>query len=243
MTQHPELSWSPDVDQNGPGPHLVLTIEGPDGSGKSTLAQAWFHWCLNQGRAAGLWREPGGSETGELLRSALRAYGQASGPGHDEVRALIFQASRAAAFRDQNDWLATKERGMVIRDRSWPSTIVYQGAIATELGNMGLKELPQLHAAGHQVRIYQSLNLDAGSLMARADDLDFSAGRQIAQRYTEAARRQGWWQEDSLERPVSPQLEVWAMNRAQAIGLRDPHKLAQRLQGLEDTWQAWSTQS
>jgi dTMP kinase len=102
-----------------------ITLEGPEGCGKTTMAAR----LVERLRARGKWvvtaREPGGTATGEAIRSILQhdAAGEPIGP---EAETLLFEASRAQLCR-RVILPALRSGAWVISDRFADSTMAYQG--------------------------------------------------------------------------------------------------------------------
>lgn len=100
-----------------------VAIEGVDGAGKSTVAREVAERLRSLGEAVRLVREPGGTPMGEQIRSLLL---------HDEdmvpwTEAMLFAAQRVqlaaeviAPALDEGEW--------VVSDRSYYSSLAYQGA-------------------------------------------------------------------------------------------------------------------
>lgn len=107
--------------QNG----LFVTFEGIDGSGKSTCLNRLAATMKADGRRFLLLREPGGTPFGEAMRAAL-VNGALPACGMAEL--LAFNASRAelvsSVIRP-----ALASGTVVLCDRFYDSTIVYQGGV------------------------------------------------------------------------------------------------------------------
>jgi len=117
-------------------------LEGGDGVGKSTQRALLGRWLEERGYEVVLTREPGGTELGDLLRSAL-LHG-----GHVDARteALLFATDRA--HHVHTVVRPALERGaMVVSDRYLDSSAAYQGA-ARELGMDEVRDL-SLWATNH----------------------------------------------------------------------------------------------
>lgn len=103
---------------------MFITFEGIDGSGKSTQARLLIERLEREGRQVYLFREPGGTELSEQVRTMLLD------PSLD-IRPLpellLFSAARAqlveSAIRP-----ALSDGAVVICDRFYDSTTAYQGA-------------------------------------------------------------------------------------------------------------------
>lgn len=119
-----------------------IVLEGGDGVGKSTQRALLGRWLEERGYEVVLTREPGGTELGDLLRSAL-LHG-----GHVDARteALLFATDRA--HHVHTVVRPALERGaMVVSDRYLDSSAAYQGA-ARELGMDEVRDL-SLWATNH----------------------------------------------------------------------------------------------
>jgi len=119
-----------------------IVLEGGDGVGKSTQRALLGQWLEERGYEVVLTREPGGTELGDLVRSAL-LHG-----GHVDARteALLFATDRA--HHVHTVVRPALERGaMVVSDRYLDSSAAYQGA-ARELGMDEVRDL-SLWATNH----------------------------------------------------------------------------------------------
>jgi dTMP kinase len=102
-----------------------ITFEGPEGGGKTTQAKRLLARLALEGHEAIYTREPGGTQTGEVIREILQ-HDMAGEPLCDETEVLLFSASRAQLVRKVI--IPTLESGThVICDRFADSTTVYQG--------------------------------------------------------------------------------------------------------------------
>jgi len=103
-----------------------ITFEGGEGCGKSTQIKRAVDSLQTSGRSALVLREPGGTNVGEQIRHVLQ-YSKQSAGMMSEAELLLFCASRAQLVREiiQPALVAGK---IVIADRFFDSTTVYQGA-------------------------------------------------------------------------------------------------------------------
>jgi len=103
-----------------------ITFEGGEGCGKSTQIKYVVDSLQTRGRSALVLREPGGTNVGEQIRHVLQ-YSKQSAGMMSEAELLLFCASRAQLVREiiQPALAAGK---IVIADRFFDSTTVYQGA-------------------------------------------------------------------------------------------------------------------
>lgn len=105
-----------------------LALEGPDGCGKSSQSRALCDWLHEQGRKVLHVREPGSTPVGEALRQLLLA--RSTGELRPVTEALLFTAARAelvAAVIAP----ALADGAVVVAERCYLSTIVYQGLAAS----------------------------------------------------------------------------------------------------------------
>lgn len=103
-------------------PGYFITLEGTDGCGKSTQAKLLFDNLENLGYKVCLTREPGGSPAAEEIRSIFLK--------DNSMDAITETFLMSAARRDH--WFKTikpklDDGCIVISDRFYDSTIVYQG--------------------------------------------------------------------------------------------------------------------
>lgn len=103
---------------------LYVALEGPDGCGKSSQARALCEWLAGRGRAVQHVREPGSTPVGEALRRLLLSPG--TGELQPVTEALLFSAARAELVAAViAPALAAGQ--VVVAERCWLSTLVYQG--------------------------------------------------------------------------------------------------------------------
>lgn len=102
----------------------LITFEGIDGCGKSTQMRLLGQYLTERGVAVVSTREPGGTELGRKVRSALLD----GGPGSVEPLAelLLYAADRAQHVR-RVILPALAEGKVVLSDRFYDATTVYQG--------------------------------------------------------------------------------------------------------------------
>jgi len=192
----------------------ILTIEGPDRTGKSTLVRRLAAELQGEGREVLAIGEPGnfmGEESkllklpgaAALIEAARRARldlieqqpDQRPGPVLEPAAAALgqrrqletFERSRRAMWNLQESWLAEHPGGIILRDRSWPSSLVHQPLACCQVGLMTPAQhgLEQLDKAREQVLIlrteprsgaeHASLVTDLQPAENQAPDLDFSS--------------------------------------------------------------------
>jgi dTMP kinase len=107
-----------------------ITLEGPEGSGKTSHAEGLRARLTDAGFTVTLTREPGGTPTGERIRTILLHPGTADAPAaHPDPRteALLFNAARAQLVAEViGPALARGE--VVVCARFADSTLAYQGS-------------------------------------------------------------------------------------------------------------------
>jgi dTMP kinase len=101
---------------------VFIVLEGAEGSGKSTQVRLLGEWLGAHGIPHVLTREPGGTKVGEEIRAILLH-------GDDipaETELLLMNAARAVFVNDVvKPALASGK--IVVGDRFWLSSLVYQG--------------------------------------------------------------------------------------------------------------------
>ena len=102
---------------------MFITFEGIDGSGKSTQIRLLRTYFESKNIDAHLFREPGGTELSEQIRSLLLHGGEEMDP---VTELLLFSAARSQLISEKV--LPLLETGkVVILDRFYDSTTAYQG--------------------------------------------------------------------------------------------------------------------
>jgi len=103
---------------------LLITFEGLDFSGKSTQLELFYKYLLNQGIAAKIFREPGGTPLAEEIRTLLlhkKEYVMSK-----ETEFSLFLAARSDLYA--NAILPLVEQGtFCLTDRCGDSSTAYQG--------------------------------------------------------------------------------------------------------------------
>ncbi|HKC85692.1 MAG TPA: dTMP kinase [Blastocatellia bacterium] len=102
----------------------LITFEGIDGCGKSTQMRLLGQYLTERGVAVVSTREPGGTELGRKVRSALLDGGVGSVEPLAEL--LLYAADRAQHVR-RVILPALAEGKVVLSDRFYDATTVYQG--------------------------------------------------------------------------------------------------------------------
>ena len=109
---------------------LFITFEGLDGSGKTTQIKLLHDFLRGEGLDIIVTREPGGTEIGDRIRDILLSK-KHTGMNY-RTETLLFLASRAELV-SKTIIPDLKKGRVVICDRFFDSTVVYQG-IARGLG-------------------------------------------------------------------------------------------------------------
>ncbi len=108
----------------------LISFEGIEGSGKSSQIQAFTDYLESQGMTVSHFREPGGTDFGEKLRSAIL---DSKTSINKLAEAHLFASSRAQLLSEKVIPLLDKPNQIVILDRFIDSSIAYQGH-ARDLG-------------------------------------------------------------------------------------------------------------
>jgi dTMP kinase len=119
---------------------LFITLEGLDGSGKTTQIKRLASWIEKRGLNPVVTRQPGGTATGDRIRSLLLDSGSAPLAPMTEM-ALMF-ADRAQAIAEIIEPALAAGR-VVLCDRFTDSTEAYQGG-GRKLGSDRVLELHRL---------------------------------------------------------------------------------------------------
>ena len=118
----------------------LITFEGIDGCGKSTQARLLFETLTLNLNDCILTREPGGSYGGEEIRKLLVTGDK--NRWSPETETLLFTAARRDHFEKVIRPGITKNK-IVISDRFFDSTKIYQGAARSEMMDL-VEELHNL---------------------------------------------------------------------------------------------------
>lgn len=106
-------------------PGLLISFEGSEGCGKSTQIHRLRTRLEARGDTVDMLREPGGTVLGERVRDLLQHTKEVANMT-PESELLLFAASRAQIVREKIK-PALQAGHMVIMDRYFDSTTVYQG--------------------------------------------------------------------------------------------------------------------
>ena len=143
---------------------FFITFEGSEGCGKSTQVKRLAARLEASGVPVLLTREPGGTPIGEKIRDLLQfaPEGVAMRP---ETEVLLFEASRSQLVREVIQ--PALDRGcVVIADRFFDSTTVYQGA-ARKLDPATVEQLNAFAVGNRRPDITFILDVDVATARAR----------------------------------------------------------------------------
>lgn len=142
--------------QRPPG-HLVV-VEGIDGAGKSTVAR-----MMADSMSAVLVSEPGGTQFGDRIRSAMIGLDERPCA---EALSYAFTAARAQLMH-QTVGPALEDGRVVVSDRSFISSMVYQCRTVVEMANSLARDAPVLDAYRAWPTVVVLLDLPADVAVAR----------------------------------------------------------------------------
>jgi dTMP kinase len=154
----------------------LITFEGIDGCGKSTQMRLLEQYLTERGAAVVSTREPGGTELGRKVRSALLDGGAGSVEPLAEL--LLYAADRAQHVR-RVILPALAEGKVVLSDRFYDATTVYQG-YARGFDQELVNQLNELATGGLKPDLTLLFDLDVETglkrTMRRGDGTDVAAG-------------------------------------------------------------------
>lgn len=144
---------------------MLITFEGIDGSGKSTQIERLEKRLQGGGYQVEVYREPGGTDLSEKVRSLLLDKKNLIDP---RTELLLFSAARSQLISERVK-PGLEEGKIIILDRYYDSTIAYQG-YGRQAGNM--KDIHAInHLASHglvpDITFY--LHIDLGKALQRTD--------------------------------------------------------------------------
>jgi dTMP kinase len=147
-----------------------LALEGVDGSGKSTLAAALARRLEGRGEVVKVVREPGGTDVGETVRGLLLDSSELD----VWAEAFLFAAQRAELTATVVA-PALGEGAWVITDRSYYSSIAYQGH-ARGLGTAEVRMVNEIGLRGVVPDLVFVLDADPRESLARQHRVDRIGG-------------------------------------------------------------------
>ena len=124
-----------------------IIFEGIVGTGKTTQSKKLYEYIKknNPGMKVILTREPGGTEIAEAIRKIVQG-SEFNEVMQAECEAYLYAASRAQSLRTVVKPILDKN-GIVISDRSYLSSVAYQGA-ARSLGAKTVLEINKIAVNG-----------------------------------------------------------------------------------------------
>ena len=143
---------------------VFITFEGSEGCGKSTQAKRLASRLEQAGASVLLTREPGGTAIGEKIRDLLQFAPESSAMA-PETELLLFEASRSQLVREIIR-PALEQGSVVISDRFFDSTTVYQG-VARKLQPEIVATLNDFAIGGDRPDLTVILNVDVAVARAR----------------------------------------------------------------------------
>ncbi|MGA3032662.1 MAG: dTMP kinase [Terracidiphilus sp.] len=143
---------------------VFITFEGLDGSGKTTQIKRLTEWLGKRGIEPVLIRQPGGTETGDRIRSLL--LDSRSGALSPMTEMVLMFADRAQAIAEAIQ-PALASGKIVVCDRFTDSTEAYQGG-GRELGSQIVLDLDRLICAGLRPNLTLLLLPSLAASLARA---------------------------------------------------------------------------
>ena len=143
---------------------LFITLEGLDGSGKTTQIKRLAAWMQTRGIETVVTRQPGGTPTGDRIRSLLLDSG--STPLAPMTETALMFSDRAQAIAEVIEPALAAGR-VVLCDRFTDSTEAYQGG-GRELGSERILELHHLICGDLQPDLTLLLLPSLQSSLARA---------------------------------------------------------------------------
>lgn len=135
---------------------MLISFEGIDGCGKSTQISRLALWLTERGHRTQTFREPGGTDLSESIRSLLL---DRRSHIHPLAETLLFSAARAQLVSEKLSPLL-KEGVVVILDRFYDSTTAYQGFGRRVLAPQKLESLHLMATGGTEPDITFYLRTD-----------------------------------------------------------------------------------
>lgn len=173
---------------------MLLSFEGIDGCGKSTQIELLKEYFDQRGLNYFIFREPGGTEISERIRSLLL---HETNHMHPVTELLLFSAARSQLIHEKVLPLL-KEDQIVILDRFYDSTTAYQGYGRKSVGLNNIHVLNQL--ASHQTKpdLTFYLRIDpkeaekrtSGSMKDRMENAGLRFFSEVSKGYDEMAKNE-----------------------------------------------------
>ena len=194
-----------------------IVFEGPDGAGKSSQALALLKRMESNGYQVILTREPGGTQLGESLRTALKYSAQI-----EPLSALLLFMAARSELVETVIQPAVNENIHVISDRFTASTIAYQGH-GQGLDLTEITRLNQLVCSGLTPDLTILLDIPVALIPSRKSDetldkFDLAASefhQKVRQGYLSIAMQDPnqWLVLDATKSQQTLSEEIWAKIR------------------------------
>ena len=149
---------------------MFITFEGIDGSGKSTQIQLLNSYLSTKGIECHIFREPGGTEISERVRSLLLHDIEEMDP---VTELLLFSSARSQLIAEKVIPLLNNDE-TVILDRFYDSTVAYQGYGRQSASLEDIKQLNRIAAHGivPDLTIYMKLSTEDAELRTASNSKD-----------------------------------------------------------------------
>lgn len=137
---------------------MFITFEGIDGSGKSTQIKLLKTYLSDRGIQSHIFREPGGTEISESIRSLLLHDTEEMDP---VTELLLFSSARSQLIAEKVIPLLENNE-TVILDRFYDSTVAYQGYGRESAPLNDIMQLNKIAAHGQvpDLTFYMRLSID-----------------------------------------------------------------------------------
>lgn len=137
---------------------MFITFEGIDGSGKSTQIKLLEAYLSDKGIHCHIFREPGGTEISESIRSLLLHDTEEMNP---VTELLLFSSARSQLIAEKVIPLLDNNE-TVILDRFYDSTVAYQGYGRQSAPLNDITQLNRIAAHGRvpDITFYMRLSVD-----------------------------------------------------------------------------------
>lgn len=173
---------------------MFITFEGIDGSGKSTQIHLLKSYLSKKGIECHIFREPGGTEISERVRSLLLHDIEEMDP---VTELLLFSSARSQLIAEKVIPLLNKD-ATVILDRFYDSTVAYQGYGRQSASLEDIKQLNRIAAHGlvPDLTIYMKLSTEDAErrTFSNSKDRMEKAGRaffeRVAQGFDELSKEE-----------------------------------------------------
>ncbi len=135
---------------------MLISFEGIDGSGKTTQINLLKKRAESAGIKVNIFREPGGTEVSESIRTLLL---NSDFDIHPVTEMLLFSAARSQLISERVVPLLDEDT-LVILDRFYDSTVAYQGYGRKSVGLKKIHQLNQIASHGITPNLTFYLRID-----------------------------------------------------------------------------------